>query len=465
MNKQFVNRKNELEFLEELFARDHGQLAVVYGRRRLGKTMLLRAFARDKPTVYFMADRGNAQGQRNALARAFASALDEPTFESATYDDWHALFTAFDRLRPADSHFVLILDEYQYLCQTDAAFSSYLQKHWDEHWSQQKLLLILCGSVTSMMHRETMAESSPLYGRADGILHITPLSFRHIPAFISTPDPVSQTDVVERYALCGGVPRYLELAKPHAKLSDVLKHVIINPMSPMYTEARNLLLDEVDVPNTAWSIMEAVSGGAHRISEIASRLALPANQLTRYIEVLRDMKILDREVPVAEKNPAKSKNGLYFMTDPFLGFWFRCFYPYESLFEFNNMAAGLKRIGPLLEQHVASCFEALCRVYARERMPQWNCIRIGRQWGRNYEIDIAGVNEDTQFTLFGECKWSTKPVGESVLRHLQTKVKERRLPVSPSPYWLLFSKSGFSKDLKTRAAMDDHLILVESIMA
>jgi hypothetical protein len=316
-----------------------------------------------------------------------------------------------------------------------------------------------------MMHRETMAESSPPYGRADGILHITPLPFRHIPAFIPGPTPASQTDVVERYALCGGVPRYLELAQAHATLPDVLKHVIINPMSPMYTEARNLLLDEVEMPNTAWSIMEAVSGGAHRISRIAAKLALPANQLTRYIEVLRDMKILDREVPIDEKNPAKSKKGLYFMTDPFLGFWFRCFYPYESLFEFDNMAMGLKRIRPLLEHHVAGCFEALCRAYARERMTNWNCLRMGRQWGRNYEIDIAGVDEDNRFTLFGECKWSNKPVGESVLRALQDKVESQKLPVVRSPHWLLFSKSGFSDDLKTRAATDERLVLVNSILA
>ncbi len=152
------------------------------------------------------------------------------------------------------------------------------------------------------------------------------------------------------------------------------------------------------------------------------------------------------------------------MTDPFLGFWFRCFYPYESLFEFDNLAMGLKRIHPLLENHVAACFEALCRAYARERMTNWNCLRVGRQWGRNYEIDVAGVNEDNQFTLFGECKWSNKPVGESVLHGLQAKVEAQNLPICHSLYWLLFSKSGFSQELKTRAAMDEHLILVESIL-
>jgi len=132
---------------------------------------------------------------------------------------------------------------------------------------------------------------------------------------------------------------------------------------------------------------------------------------------------------------------------------------------FDNIAMGLKRIGPLLENHVAACFEALCRAYARERMTNWNCLRIGRQWGRNYEIDIAGVDQDNRFALFGECKWSNRPVGESVLDELQNKVQVQKLPVSRRPYWLLFSKSGFSHDLKTRAAKDDRLVLIDSILA
>jgi AAA+ ATPase superfamily predicted ATPase len=153
------------------------------------------------------------------------------------------------------------------------------------------------------------------------------------------------------------------------------------------------------------------------------------------------------------------------MTDPFLRFWFRCFYPYESMFEFDNMEQGLKRIQPLLEQHIALCFESLCRTYVRQRMARWNCIRVGRQWSRHYEIDVAGVDEDNRFTLFGECKWSNNPVGDSVLNELKDKVDSHGLPTTNTPYWLLFSRSGFTEALKNRASTDKHLVLVASILA
>ena len=460
MNFRFTDRRQELEYIENMYRQQGAQLLVVYGRRRLGKTTLLRKFAENKPTVYYMADRGGVQSQRDALARAMAAGLDEPMLASARFDAWYSLFESFDRMRPSDGKVVLIIDEYQYLCQADKAFSSYLQKWWDEHWKDQKLLLILCGSVTSMMHRETLAHSSPLYGRSNGNILLLPIPYTDIREFCAGK---TQTALVERYALCGGVPRYLELLEPFTEFSQALEKGILNKLSPLYREARNLLVDEVDVPNTCWSILEAVSGGATRISEIASKLRLPANQLTRYLALLRDLSIIGREVPVCEKNPIKSKKGVYKVTDPFLRLWFGCIYPYESLFEFGNIDEGIKKIQPQLDRHVAGAYEELCRLYAGQRMARFKCVRIGRQWGRHYELDVAGVDTTNRLRLAGECKWSERKVGLSVLRELQGTVKEAGVPVSEQLQYMLFSKSGFTGEIKEQADTQDNLQLIENV--
>lgn len=457
----FVDRKEELERLRGLYASDsQGQLAVLYGRRRLGKTCLLRRFCMRLPHCYFMADRAGEVSQRKSLAIAMSTALGEPLLGSVSYDDWYALFAAFDRFRPQNEKIVLILDEYQYICQVQPAFSSYIQKYWDEHWSKSNILLILCGSVTSMMYQETMAQSAPLYGRASAQLLLRPLPYQYIKDFLPG---FSNNELVRFYSLGGGVPRYLELLQEYASFADALESLVLRPTGLMYQEARYLLHEEITSPHVCWSILQALGTGTGRISEIAGRLSLPANQLTRYMELLRDLHLVYREVPVLEKNPERSKKGFYQVADPFLRLWFGSIYPYDSFLEFGQMEAIRERLGPLIESHVAFCFEQLCRFYVQKNATRYNCLKVGRQWSGKYEIDVAGVDADLQLILVGECKWSRKKVGLSVYRQLQAKVIENRLPIARSCKYLLFSRAGFTDELKKMEKTDNALELIPSV--
>lgn len=460
MNK-FINRERELDSLNRIDQQPQGGLAVLYGRRRLGKTSLLREFARHKRCVYYMADQAAELSQRNAMARVMADVLNEPLMEQVQYATWYDLFAAFDRLRPAGQKTVLIIDEYQYLCKAQPAFSSFLQKWWDEHWKNENILLILCGSLTSMMYRETLAHSSPLYGRASGQILLRPLGLQHLPKFVNEP---TEEKCVERYALCGGVPRYLELFQHADGFEEALLDEVLNPDAPLHVEARILLQDEIDVPNVCWSLLEAIASGATRISEMAARLGQPANSLTRYLSLLRDLSMVEREVPVAEKNPSKSKRGVYVINDSFLRLWFGCVYPYESFFEIGNTEAALQKLRPLLQRHIELTYEILCREYVQmhpEMAPE--TVRFGRQWGAHYELDVAGVNARGRFTLLGECKWSRQKVGLSVLRDLQETAQQQNLPLASDVRWVLFSRSGFSDDLQALADEAPNIRLVSRI--
>ncbi len=454
----FIDRHSELASLQGHYDVAGSQLVVVYGRRRLGKTALIRAFTKDKPCVYYMADRAGEVSQRNAVARVMADALGEPSLASARYDDWYALFQTFDRFRKTARKTVLVLDEYQYLCQVQSGFSSFLQKWWDENWSRDNLFLILCGSLTSMMYRETLANSSPLYGRSDAQILLKPLDYMHVRDFCSDKREVA---LVERFALCGGVPRYLQLLKPYRTFREALVKGVLDTSSVLYAEARYLLRDEIDVPNTCWSVLEAIAGGAHRISEIAARLATPANQLTRYLDLLRDLAIVEREVPVTEKNPSKSKRGIYNITDPFLGLWFGCVYPYESFFEFGHTDAALRKLRPRLDRHIEACYEHLCRARMRHTMDEYGCVKVGRAWSSAYEIDIAGVDERGLVRLCGECKWSRRKVGVSILNDLRATMEASRLPVAADAHTVLFGRSGFTQALRNEAEADKRLHLVD----
>ena len=452
----FINRESELALLEGQFAHDSGSLVVLYGRRRLGKTRLLREFASTKPHCYFMADRAGESDLRRSLAKAMALALGEPVLETAEYASWYDLFAAFDRFRSPDRRFVLIFDEYQYLCQVQPDFSSFLQKWWDGHWSGANIVVVLCGSVTSMMYRETLAASAPLYGRASVQILLRPIGFRHISKFL--PDKTG-TERLEFFALTGGVPRYLHLASPYRSLKEALAALVLNPDGILHNEARQLLQEEIQTPNLCWSILSAIGSGANRISEIAGRMGQPANKLTRYLDLLKDLHLVRRETPVLERNPGKSKKGIYVVADPFFRMWFGAIYPYGSFFEFAETEPAYSRIEPRIHKLVSECYEEVCRQWIRERALEFNAVSVGRQWSSAYEIDVAGVDASFQLSVVGECKWSENTMGLSVLRELEAKVLAHKLPLAAGCRYVLFSKSGYAPDLEEVAAESKNIVL------
>ena len=237
----------------------------------------------------------------------------------------------------------------------------------------------------------------------------------------------------------------------------------MNPTGLLYHEARYLLHEEISSPNTCWSILNALGSGAGRISEIGSRLGLPANQLTHYIELLRDLFLVHREVPILEKNPAHSKKGFYQVSDPFLRLWFGTIYPYDSFLEFGQAELIMERLNPLIRNHIAFCYEQLCRDFVRSTYATFGCLKVGRQWSGNYEIDVAGVDANFRLNVAGECKWSHKKVGLSVCKELQGKVKDNKLPLASNCRYLLFSRAGFTEELERAAENDADLFLISSL--
>jgi AAA+ ATPase superfamily predicted ATPase len=461
MNK-FINRKKELKLLDNLYVHEGSDLAIIYGRRRLGKTALLKAFASNRHHCYFMASLAGEKLQINALGNALATTLAEPLFEEIDFNNWDELFGLFDRIVPSDKKFIFIIDEFQYLCKVQPAFSSIIQKWWDEKWSHSNILLILCGSITSMMYKETLATSAPLYGRSSLQLLLAPIKYQYLPEFI--PHITKTQKLVEFYAICGGTPRYIELLQNYKNYKKALAELVLDRNSILYNEAKYILHEELSSPNVCWSILHAIGSGKTKISELGQKLSLPANQLTRYLDLLKDLFLIYREVPVLEKNPAKSKKGIYLISEPFIRLWFSCIYPYESFLEFDEKELIIDKLQLLIDQHIAYCFEDLCRHYVKYKMLNYDCLKIGRQWGSHYEIDIAGVNSENQLTLLGECKWSKKKMGISLLLELKKKIIDNKLPVATNCKYLFFSKAGFSDDLIDLSNQKEEIILINSLL-
>lgn len=456
MNK-FINRVRELQALRECYALPGSSLFVLYGRRRLGKTRLLREFASGTPAVYHMADRSTERDALRSLARSMAMALNEPALEAVEYPDWYALFGAFDRFRKGrEGKGLLILDEYQYLAEAQPAMSSILQKWWDEQWSRDSLMVVLSGSLVSMMYRETLARSSPLYGRRAGQWNLAPLRFGEVREFFPR---LPGRDRVALWALTGGVPYYAVLAQHADSFAEALRALVLTKGGALYDEPRFLLREEVTAPSTYASILDALGNGVGRISEIAGRLALPANQLTRYLSVLQELGLVRREVSVTERDAARSKRGFYQMTDPFLRLWFGCVRRYESLLELGQIQQAERLMAPQLTGHLAWAFEEVCRQYVEDRAVPLGVVRVGRFWDASSEVDVVGVDEMGSVVLAGECKWTSRPVGVSVGKELAAKTERWTDPTGTGIRLVVFSAAGFDAAIRSWAAATGALLL------
>lgn len=416
----FVDRESELAALEAAWRSERAELIVVYGRRRVGKTALLRAFCENHASAFWVA----SLSSEALLRRSFTDALwqaDHPGGGAAgySYESWERAFLALGELA-TERRLVVVIDEFPYLANADPSIPSVLQKIWDERLQHTRLMLILCGSHIGMMERELLEYRAPLYGRRTGQIHLRPLPLRAAAALFPAYDAAQQ---IETYAVLGGIPAYLTQWDSHQPLLANIEQRILNPASYLYLEPQFLLREELQEPRNYFALLQAIAQGKTRLNEISQATGMERGPASRYLAILQDLHLVERRVPVTERQPDKSRRGLYRLRDPFLAFWFRFVAPHFSTLEVGHTAPIARLVADELSQFIGPVFEDLCRDWIAEQaalrrlpfMPQ----RIGAWWNNEEEIDLVAVGEDA--LLVGECKWTVRPVGTNILDDLKRK--------------------------------------------
>jgi uncharacterized protein len=457
----FVGRKLELAQLAQLYQSGSAELFVLYGRRRVGKTELLRAFADGKsPVVFFIATLGADREQLMAFSQEIWRAEHGDVSEGFTFPTWEAAFRALVDLpgRP-----VVVIDEFTYLISGHKALSSILQKVWDARLSHSKVMLILCGSYMGMMEREVLEQRAPLYGRRTGINLLQPLGLSATAEFFPTWTPAQK---LELWATLGGMPYYLNTFKASANLWGNIRQHILDPQGNLYHEPQLLLQEELREPRNYFSILRAIAQGHTRQAEIVQSSGVgDATMVARYLDILQQMRVVKRDVPVTESQPEKSKKGLYQITDHFLRFWFAHVHPNQAALDMGLADNVLKeRIRPNFESFVAPIFEEAARNYvlslARQGRLPFVPDRIGRWWDKAGEIDVVALNKTDDAWLLGECKWSIRQIGTNVLDNLkraaQILLTGRK---ATQVTYALFARSGFTTALQDVAQREEVLLV------
>lgn len=447
----FINRKEELGALNSRARSGRPECIPIYGRRRVGKTELIKQFCRNKKTIYLLATLVPERETLEGFSKRIAETFHDRLLMANPLRSWDALLLYLAG-KAERERLVVVFDEFPYLVRRSRGLPSILQAHWDEKLSKSKVFLILCGSFIGMMEREVLGHKSPLYGRRTGQMFIGPLNFRQACEFFPAFD-IKQK--IEAYAILGGLPAYLLEFGDRTWITENIRDKILRPDAFLYNEIPFILREELREPANYFAILKAIAFGRTSLNEIVQASGLERAKVAKYLDTLADLRLVERRLSVTEKYPHKSRKGLYAISDHYFRFWFRFVYPNRDYIEIGRGEHVLDEIKSTLAHFVAYTFEDVCRQYIRER--GW--MKVGSWWHKGEEIDLVALDERKEQIVLGECKWSNRPMGMDALISLKRKREHMGYEKGLKEKFILFSKAGFSPSL-IKAAKNEGIELV-----
>jgi AAA+ ATPase superfamily predicted ATPase len=415
VGSRFVDRREELEFLEEVVSRGAAQLVLVYGRRRVGKTRLLLEFLRGRKGLYFYVPRGGAETVLAELSRS----VEGEFFKGFRFPSFPAFLEYL--AGKLEQGYVVVLDEFQRLAEVEGALSL-LQRYWDERFSRGRGVLVLSGSAIGAVHRVALRGDAPLYGRRTAVLKLEPLGFGGLAEWFTR---YSVVDLVKVYGVFGGTPAYLELVDESLSPEENAVRLVLSKRGPLHEEPEFLLMEEFRAPERYMDILSAVAQGKSSLSEIAGHTGLRRENLTTYLASLELLGLIGKETPLLGRARPR-----YFIPDPFFAFWFRYVRPNMAYLE-----AGLERevwasVSGDFDAYLGAVFEVVARELlvdlARGGELGFKPDKVGRWWSRGEEVDLVLYSSTEDKALCFEVKWSdlTQSEAERELRKLIEKARD-----------------------------------------
>ena len=479
----FIGREAELKFLQDKYTEEGGQLIVLYGRRRIGKTETLREFCKDKPHIFFSCTQTTDRMQlRNFSNRMFKEDIPAKNYISE-FADWERAFRAILDLPYHDQKKLLVIDEFPYMCRGNRSIPSILQNLWDTELRNDNVMLILCGSAMSFIEKELLSEKNPLYGRATGIYKMKEMGFYDAAKFF--PD-YSDQDKILAYSVLGGIPHYLRQWNPELSVDENIKRNILTKGCILYSEVEFLLHQELRETPIYNSIIEAVALGSTKLNDISQKSLIEDTSKTSvYLKNLIELGIIEREFPVDAKikEQANSSRGTYRLTDNFFRFWYSFGFANFSQLEDGDVDGVYEYVvKPALHEFTSFAFEDICREFVREMQKKnelpFRYSKMGRWFGKSTvrdakaasgfrtaetEIDLLAISKSAEEYLVGECKFKGEPFSYS--EYLDTLAKLSPLKEKAKFYYALFSENGFDKKISDCATENKtYLYTLEQIV-
>ncbi len=423
---EFIDRIEETATFKRTLTLKRPVLIVIYGRRRIGKSELIKHVLTEQD-VYHLSEEAQTQQQIDSFAKTVSFTFEG--FDHVFYHDWETVLTSINLYVGENTS--VCLDEFSYLVKSDPSLPSIIQRLVDN--KKLKYNLILCGSSQLMMHSLVLNENSPLYQRCAWQPKLKQLRLPYIKEALHCSDQ----EAIEEYAVWGGVPRYWELRADFGSMEEAVRNLLVNNYGTLYDEPTRLLRDERRDTATSFSLLTTVGNGVNRISEIAGRIGQPTTNLSQPISILTDLGYVEKDIPFGD-NPKSSKKGLYRLGDNFLSFYYKFINPNKYLIELDRQDLVMDIIRKDFSTYVGQVWEKICRDFVTGNEIDGVAYGMASRWWGNIpkedasgeyepvELDLVAESLDKKHILVAECKWREKDEAQSVYKQLVSRAN--RLP-------------------------------------
>ena len=425
---KFYNRKKELEILEKHFSQiKHGSiLDVIVGRRRIGKTELVKEFIKNKRAFYFFVSRKSITG----LLEEWSEILRIEFPEIGEFNSLEKFLISLFEIGKKQK-LILVFDEFQNFKYIDPTAFSVFQKIFDEYKNKSEVLLIVIGSLITLMEKIFIDSKEPLFGRATRIIYLEPLNLPTISKWLNNLGFKTKKEVLDLYSIFNGIPKYYRLIEEEnlggQSLEKIVKELILSQKAILQKEGEILLQQEFGKEYQRYfTILSLISQGKTKLSEIANSIKLPTNTVNAYLDKLeKKFRLIEKRLPILEKPPARLSR--YYLKDTFLIFWFRFVYRYLSWIEKGAENLLWQRIKRDFLTYQGQIFEEISRNLLFQKFLKGDfyfpITKIGRFWDKKgeVEIDIVALSEDKKAIFLGECKLNPKQINKTFISNFLNK--------------------------------------------
>lgn len=447
----FVGRAAELTVLDELHTSKKSEFLVLYGRRRVGKTRLLTEWisTRNVSPIFFVAE----QDSKESLLRQFSQIVFRkayptiPVPDSFSFANWDEVWRQIAELSKKE-RLAVIIDEFTYIMAAETALASNLQRSWDAVLENANIFLCISGSHLGMMVRGALSGTAPLYGRTTAKMELKPLPFGVTHAYFPR---YQAAERVMLYSVFGGIPHYWRLIDPSKSVSDNIKRLILSPGGNLKDEPRILLNDYVSDPNNYVAILRAIANGFATPKEMEKFTGIPNIHVSQYLSNLIATGYVVKKKPVTAGSA--SRQGRHTITDPFLRFYYRFVHSRLTQLEMGEIDQTLEELKKHMVDYIgAYTWEEICREWTirasnRKIIPLYPDF-VESDWGKDYQVDVVGINTMKKHLILGECKWLRERGKASVLQELVEKKSPMVIPASGNwqVFFLGFSREGWNEN-------------------
>ncbi len=456
MVRQIVDRERELRQLKAVVAAPPA-LVVLRGRRRVGKSFLLRVALSEERLISYQAEVNPRPLQLEAFAAECARLI--PGEPDLRFGDWGDALTFLEAQARDHGPVTVVIDEFQRIAAEDGSIESKIQNAWDR-WDHEgvPLALILSGSALSFM-ATLFTGGKPTHGRSIFRPLLQPLSYRDIESF--GPPGMTPVNLIERYSVLGGTPQYLRWAA-HRPLHEVIEDVILSPDAPLYDDPEHLIREEKNIrdPGPYFGIMEAIARGYTNPTALGAKLHISAQLVVKFLKRLADLSYVTRVEPLEPRNGGRAR-AYWKIRDPYFRFWFGYVFPNRSRLARGRIKEVAHELERALPRITSTVYEDICREWIGSHADIGaDAEEVGSWWSRrsDVEVDVAALDR-LGYSVLGSCKWWSKPVGPAVLDDLYT-AKAALGPKAARARLIVFSRNGFNQAFRKRAN-DEAVLMVE----